>query len=186
MWPISALKRNRYNRRYLAAWTVMLAKYTYLKLSPEQQAAVRERGRQYLVACGNASPFIRGRNSQQCFPDYVIAMKSLGIPPALEGEQWPVPDDVEMPVVKPNSWGFVSSAQHRVLRYWWNLITNYHYSDPATEAARLDLARRGVDIPDVDLGAIDDVHHFDASGKPVTWRQWWVGGTSKKTPPTGS
>jgi hypothetical protein len=174
MWLVSALRRRRYYRRYRSAWTLLLARYTYQTLSPEQQAAVRERDRQYLLACGNAWVFLRARSPRKYFSDYVIAMKSLGIPPALAGEKWQIPRDVEMQVVKPNRWGLLPRGRNKVLWYWSKLITNYRSFDPATEDARRDLASRGIQVPIIDPRTIDEVHHFDLGGKAVTWREWWL------------
>src|SRR6266702_2684159 len=174
MWPFSALRRRRYNRRYLSAWTLLLARYTYQKLSPVQQAAVRERDRQYLLACGDAWVFLKARSPQKYFPDYVIAMKSLGIPPALAGETWPVPQNVQMQAVTPNRWGLLPRGRNKVVWYWWKLITNYRVFDPATEDARRDLASRGIEVPIIDPSTIDEVHHFLPDGRAVTWRQWWL------------
>lgn len=180
MWPISALRRRRYNRRYLSAWTLLLARYTYQNLSPQQQAAVRERDRQYLLACGDVWVFLKGRQPQKYFPDYVIAMKSLGIQPALAGETWPIPQDIDMPVVQQNRWGLLPRGRTKLIRYWWKLITNYRAFDPATEDARRALAARGIEVPVIDPGSIDEVHHFDPDGRAVTWRQWWLKSTRPK------
>jgi hypothetical protein len=175
MWPFTQINRNRYERRYRSAWTLLLARYTYEKLTPEQQAAVRERDAQYLRALGSAAGYLRGRSPQKYFSDYVIAMKSLGIPPALEGERWPIPDDVEMPPVNPSPWAWTPRGHHKTMTYWRELVRSYRNFNSATEDARRDLAARGVDVQIVDPNAIDDVHHFDSHGKPVSWRQWWLG-----------
>lgn len=173
MWPFRALKRARYKRRYQAAWTLLLARYTYSKLPPVQQIAVRARDSQYLVACGDAYALFRDRNSKRFRPDYVIAMKSLGIPPALEGESWTIPDDVDMPLVARDKWGRKPRGRIPVIHFWRKLTIDYQASDPATIDAHRDLALRGIEIPLNDPNGLEDIHHIEPDGRLVTWREYW-------------
>jgi hypothetical protein len=174
MWPFNILQRRRYERRYRAARTVLLGQYTYSRLSPEQQEVVRERDVQFLRECGVAAAAIVRRRPRR--GDYVVAMKTLGIPPAVGDEPWDVPAGVEMPAVAPKStvwWGVRNGRD--VLSYWFNLMRDYHFSDPATEGARRDLIALGADIPPVDSVDLDEVHHMARDGKVVTWREWMRG-----------
>ena len=174
MWPFSALKHARYNRRYRAAWTLLLAKHTYSTLTPQQQAAVRERDIQYFRARGTYFTFSRSRRLSCFFSDYVIAMKSLGIPPALAGERWAVPDDVDMPVASRRPFEFFLTPDGRkVTAYRLRLVRDYRTFDPATADAQRELAKRGIEVSVLDPAAMDDLHHIEPGGKRVTWREWW-------------
>jgi hypothetical protein len=175
MWPFSVLRRARYERRYQAARLLLLGKYTFLKLKPEQQAAVREREVAYLTASGVATARVINRMPNRFFIEHVFAMKSLGILPALEGERWPIPDDVDMPTVR---WRHhvpvlpIGFGRHRLWRYWFKLFRDFRPFDPATLDAQGDLAQRGIDIPIIDPIVLDDVHHIAQDGHQVTWREW--------------
>jgi hypothetical protein len=108
-------------------------------------------------------------------PYYLIAMKTLGIPPILAGESWPVPEEVEMPLVRPGRWGlWFPRGFNKTTRYLSRWLSDYRMFDAATEDARRDLATRGIQIPEIDPDEIDEPHHFNACGKPVSWRQWWM------------
>ena len=173
MWPFNILKRRRYERRYRAAWTVLLGQYTYSQLSPEQQEAVGERDVQFLRECGVATASIVRRMPRRFVGTYVVAMKSLGIPPAVGAEPWDVPAGVEMPALAPKGTVWLGVRNGRdVLSYWLNLMHDYHFPDPATEDARRDLIALGADIPPVDSVDLDEIHYLTRDGEVLTWRQW--------------
>lgn len=173
MWPFSAIKRARYQRRYQAAWTLLLARYTFSKLTPIQQETVRARDSQYLVACGGSAYIsLRRRIPNRYFSDYTFAMKSLGIPPALANARWPIPDDIDMQQVIPNRWGLLPRGHARLMRYWFKLIANYRVFDVATQDAQRDLAKQGIDIAIIDPVGPNDIHHVGPDGAPVTWREY--------------
>lgn len=71
-YPYVALERRaRYKRRYQAAWILLLGKYTYFRLTPEQQAAVRERKVAYLTSSGVATARIINRLPNRFLIEYV-------------------------------------------------------------------------------------------------------------------
>lgn len=179
MWPFSVLRRHKHERRYRAARLMMLGRYTYARLTPDERRAVRDRDRQYLLKSGAAW----AAKWPEKFPErfslsYVVAMKSLGIPPAVTGEQWDIPDDVVITAV-PAGKAFslrpmtLGSANGRVVRFIFRLYSNYRYADPATEAARLDLVARGADIPAVDLESLNQ-RVVGPGGRIMTLRERWL------------
>lgn len=179
MWPFSVLRRHKHERRYRAARLVMLGRYTYARLTPDERRAVRDRDRQYLLTTGAAW----AAKWHEKFPErfslsYVVAMKSLGIPPAVTGERWDIPDNVVINAVpvgkalvaRPMT---VGSASYRVARFVFQLYSNYRYADSATEAARLDLVARGADIPAVDLESLNQ-RVVGPGGRIMTLRERWL------------
>jgi hypothetical protein len=115
---------------------------------------------------------------ERFFSSYVVAMKSLGISPAVAGELWDIPDNVAMVAVdsrrmfrsNPMTPG---SANHRILRFVNQLYYNYHYADPATEAARSDLIALGADIAAMELNA-PNARVFAGGGQVITQRELWL------------
>jgi hypothetical protein len=173
MWPFNILRRRRYARRYRAARTVLLGQYTYSHLSPEQQEAVRERDVQFQRQNGSATATIYRRMPSRFFGSYVVVMKSLGIPPAVGNEPWDVPAGLEIPA-NPTLW---QGARNRggVFSVWFKLMSDFHFTDPATEDARRDLIALGADIPPLDAVDLNEVHHVTRDGKVVTWGEWMRG-----------
>lgn len=178
MWPFSVMRRHRYERRYRAARLVMLGQYTYARLTPAQQRAVRDRDRQYLLLTAAAWAAKWHEKLPEIFhPDYVVAMKSLGIPPAVSGERWDIPEDVDITasaarkiIARPL---LLRAANRRVAKFVFQMFCNYRYADPATEAARLDLQAHGADIPKVDPASISQ-RVVGPGGKIMTQREWWL------------
>jgi hypothetical protein len=173
MWLFDILRRRRYERRYRAARTILLGQYTYSRLSTGQQEAVRERDIQFWTACGVANASVFRRLPRRFFGSYVVAMKSLGIAPAVGNESWDVPAYVEMSAVAPKDavrLGVRDGSD--VGRYCFKLLRDYRFRDPATEEARRDLIALGADIPPVDAVDPEEVHHLTRDGRVVTWRQW--------------
>jgi len=182
MWPFSVFRRHKYELRYRAARLMMLGKYTYSRLTPEEQRAVRDRTRQYLLTTVAAWVWKwQEKSPDRFYSDYVVAMKSMGIPPALAGEAWDIPDDIvfvavpssRIPLVNPMRLG---SRNYRVGQFLSQLYFNYHYADPATEHARCDLVAHGADIPAVDPNALNEqvLVSLKNGGKFITRREWWL------------
>ena len=143
---------------------------------------MRDRTRQYLLTTEAAWAWKwQEKIPERFFADYVVAMKSMGLPPAVAGEDWDIPDDVvfvavsssRIPMVNPMRLG---SKNYRAARFLWQLYTNYHYADAATEDARCDLADHGVDIPAVDLNALNErvLVSRKNGGKFMTRREVWL------------
>ena len=172
MWPFNILERRRYERRYRAARIILLGQYTYSRLSPEQQEAVRERDFQFSTATGVAGASIIRRMPSTFFNEYVVAMKSLGIPPAVGNEPWDVPAGVEIPAVTSKAVTWFVLRAGGLSNYWLKLQRDYRFSDPATADARRDLIALGADIPPLDSVDLNEVHHLTRDGQVVTWRQW--------------
>lgn len=173
MWPFNILQRRRYQRRYKAARTILLGQYTYSRLPPEQQEAVRERDFKFQRECGVATASVIRQMPSRFFLEYVVAMKSLGIAPAVGDEPWDVPADVEMAVgAHKGVAGLGVRSGRDVAKCWWELRANFSFSDPATEDARRDLIALGADIPPLDSVDLNEVHHLTRDGQVVTWREW--------------
>jgi hypothetical protein len=77
-------------RKFKSALTLILAEYTYSQLSDENQKKVDAAVKQVVDASGAEAPTL----AYVAMPDeyryglIAAALKQLGIPPAVEGEEW--------------------------------------------------------------------------------------------------
>jgi hypothetical protein len=159
IWPFDVFARLRYERQYRAAWAMFLVQCSFARLSKGQQTEVIQSVRAFLLLSG-VNIYVIPPNSP--FLTYIFAaqMKALGIPPALEGEPWPLPVKFVLPLLKPNALGIwiprrVSSLFWKGL-YLWNV---YRRGGKPVDAARAAMIARGLDVSD-----------------SATWHEWPPGG----------
>jgi hypothetical protein len=163
IWPFDVVVRRRYERQYRrqyeAACALFLVQCTFARLSMEQQADVIQRLRTLLLLLG-MNIYVISPNSP--FLTYIFAaqMKALGIPPALDGAPWPLPDKFVLPVLKPNPVGVWIPRRLSSLCWKGLYLSNvYRRGGKAVEAARAAMIARGLDV----------------SGSGV-WHEWPAGG----------
>jgi hypothetical protein len=152
IWPFDALERRRYRRQYRAAWALFLVQGTFSKLSQAQQADITDRVTRLLLQSGVDAYAFPPRSSFYTF-FYAAQMKALGIPPALQGERWPLPERFPLSLLdEPYSW----SSPWRISRpspfnrlLWKGLtVSNVHrHGGTAVDDARRDIIARGLEIP---------------------------------------
>jgi hypothetical protein len=127
-------------RRYKAAMAVYLAAYTYQTMTLAKRQEVD--GQVYKNLDGKivgASPF----EFQRLYPSPVkaacraFAMNDLGIPPAIEGEKWNLPNARRL-------WGALSNAPFK-------LHADYRPMDEATIRAQSYLEAKGIEWRALDL-----------------------------------
>jgi hypothetical protein len=147
MWPLDHIRKRRYDRRYKAALIVLLGKYMFDSLSPEQRQRIESEvdsnfNRSTFPAAAyrrtfGSSPFLSASRA--------AAMQVLGIPPPT-GMTW-------QQLFEP--WSF-----WRVRHIWPDLRgcdmapgyvdNDYRAMDRATADARAFLRQRGLDVPEAD------------------------------------
>jgi hypothetical protein len=146
IWPFDFLARLRYERQYRAAWAMFLVQCSFAGLSKGQQADVIQRVRELLLRSG-VNIYVLPPNSPFLTFIYAAQMKALGIPPALEGEPWPLPDNFVLPVLKPNALGIW--VPRRVSSLFWKglyLSNVYRRGGKPVDAARAAMIARGLDV----------------------------------------
>jgi hypothetical protein len=136
------LKQRRFRRRYLAALTIYLAAYTYRHLPAADQNRISDWVRNLIE--GQFNPAFSFKEFELFLPirakaaHWAVAMKALGIPPAVSGEDWQIP------------------AQPRWLSRFWvvnKLMLNWRLCSAATTQAEEYLQSKGIDVSTIDLQA---------------------------------
>jgi hypothetical protein len=155
IWPFDVMERRRYRRQYRAAWAVFLVEGTLAKLSDAQQADITNRVTQLLLQSGVDVYAFPPRSPFFTF-FYAAQMKALGIPPALQGERWPLPERFPLSLLdEPYSW----SSPWRISRpspfnrlLWRGLtVSNVRrHGGKAVDDARRDIIARGLDTTPTD------------------------------------
>jgi hypothetical protein len=159
IWPFDVFARLRYERQYRAAWAMFLVQCSFARLSKEQQAEIVQRVRALLLLLG-VNIYVIPPNSPFLTFIFAAQMKALGIPPALEGEPWPLPVKFVLPVLKPNALGIW--IPRRVSSLFWKglyLSNVYRRGGKPVDAARAALTARGLDVND-----------------SAAWHEWPPGG----------
>ena len=133
------LKQQKIRRRYIAALTIYVAAYTYRQLSTTDQNRISDWVR-HLIDSGLLPAFsfkefelflqIRAKAAF-----WAVAMKSLGIPPAIPGEVWQIPGQ---PRLRSRF-----SVVNKLLQNW-RLIG-------APPRKRRYLKSKGIDVMSIDL-----------------------------------
>jgi hypothetical protein len=126
--------------RYTAALTILLAEYTFSVLSPKDKERVDEKV--YANLTGPLLGFSRiefqrmwSRALKAAWR--AVAMAELGIPPAIEAEQWNIP--------KSRRWfGLPNSVPSK-------LFVNYCAAGEAANQARSYLEGKGINVQASDL-----------------------------------
>jgi hypothetical protein len=126
-------------RRYTAALTILLAEYTFNLLSHKDKERLDEQG--YASLDGPLIGFSRIEFQRMWPPALktawrVVAMADLGIPPAIEGEQWHIP--------KARRWFWMPN------RAPVKLFSQYTPAGKATAPARAYLEGKGVNVQALD------------------------------------
>ena len=77
-------------RKFKAALTLILAEYTYSQLSDEKRQQIDEAAEQVVAASGTVAPTLAyyAMPEEYRYGLIAAALKQLGIPPAVEGEEW--------------------------------------------------------------------------------------------------
>ena len=166
MWPLDALRRRKYLRRYKAALVVLLGTYTYDRLTTDQRGQVELKAMDFLsqseyAAVPSRAPlFARPNPAASAFR--CAAMESLGIPPLVQSLTW---EDLFQP------WGF-----WRIRKVWpyprpidflpFNLAQDFRPMDKATADAREFLRAEGLDIPEFDPWDKAPSQHCDVQSLP--------------------
>jgi hypothetical protein len=160
IWPFDVLVTRRYERRYhrqyQAACALFLVQCTFARLSMKQQADVIQHLRTLLLLLG-VNIYIFPPNSP--FLTYIFAaqMKALGIPPALDGEPWPLTDKFVLPALKPNPIGVWMPRRLSSLFFKGLYLSNvYRRGGKPVEAARAAMIARGLDV----------------DGSSSAWHEW--------------
>jgi hypothetical protein len=163
IWPFDVIVRRRYERQYRrqyrAACALFLVQCSFAKLSTGKQADVIQRVRTLLLLLG-MNIYVVPPNSPSLTFIFAAQMKALGIPPALDGEPWPLPEKFVLPVLKPNPIGVW--VPRRVSSLLWKglyLSNVYRRGGKPVEAARAAMIARGLDVNGSDV-----------------WHEWPVGG----------
>lgn len=136
------IKQLQFRRRYQTALTIYVAAYTYKSLAPEEQNRVSDWVKNLID--GKFNPSFSFKEFELFLPIHAkaafwaVAMKSLGIPPAVAGETWQIP----------------------IQRRWMNrftvvngLLRNWRPFNPTTSKVEEYLKSKGVDVTTVDLQA---------------------------------
>lgn len=169
------LSERRDERQYRTARTLLLAHYTYSRLDPARQAAVTDLCESYLQTIGAPLAFGRKFASWWRWAMFrAIAMRDLGIAPALTGENWQVPKSVTLKGVRLSYLGF-PWPQWSLTWFLINTVRDFRRLDPPYARAKADLCARGLDIEGTLPDSLDEVHHFHGT-TGVTWREWWRSG----------
>jgi hypothetical protein len=136
------LRQWQVRRRYLAALTIYVASYTYRHLSPDDQNRISDWVRNLID--GRFNPAFSFKEYELFLPIHAkaafwaVAMKSLGIPPAIPGEVWQIP-------AQPR-WRNRFSVVNKLILDWrpFNAITTQ---------VQDYLKSKGVDVTSIDLQA---------------------------------
>ena len=146
IWPFDVLARRNYDRQYRAACAMFLVQCSFARLSVAQQADILQRVRTMLLLLG-VNIYVVPPNSPWLTFIFAAQMKALGIPTALEGEPWPLPDRFAMPVLKPNL--VAVWTPRRLTKLFWKGVYLWNVSRRGgrpVEAARADMIARGLDV----------------------------------------
>jgi len=156
IWPFDVLVRRRYERQYQAACALFLVQCTFARLSMGQQADVIRRLRTLLLLLG-VNIYVVPPNSPFLTCIFAAQMKALGIPPALDGEPWPLPDKFFLPALKPNPIGVWMPRRLSSLVWKGLYLSNvYRRGGRPVEAARAAMIARGLDV----------------NGSSSAWHEW--------------
>lgn len=150
VWPFDVLQRRRYQGEYRAAFALFLVHGTLAKLPEAQQADITNRVTRLLLQSG-VDAYAYPPRSPYFTLVYAAQMNALGIPPALEGEQWPLPEKFTLPVLDPNTWSnsWRIAPPKAIRRLLWNGLRVWKVNRRGGEAvdhARRDIIARGLDI----------------------------------------
>ncbi len=150
IWPFDVLVKRRYERQYYrqyrAVCALFLVQCSFARLSMAQQADVIQRVRTLLLLVGMNIYVVPPNNPVLTFI-FAAQMKALGIPPALDGEPWPLPDKFDLPVLKPNALGVW--VPRRLSSLFWKgiyLSNVYRRGGKPVDAARAAMLARGLDV----------------------------------------
>jgi hypothetical protein len=148
-WPFTVFRRRGHERAYAAAKAVVLGYYGYQRLSAEDQRRVD----------ANIKTQLHRADSQAVLHYWMwdaagalraVAMARLGLAPAAAGETW----DTLLERWPPNVFDKVESSDSVAWgthdRRAFRIMMDFHYFHPATEAAKADMRRAGLAIPDID------------------------------------
>ena len=137
------LKRRRHRERYRAAMTVYVAVYTYARLTAGDKARVGEWVREFLEGRRSSGGFTYlefdmffDARSKAAF--WAVAMNALGIPPAIPGEHWDIPN--------PAGWWRRHGEIDR-------LLLHFRPYNPTTTEVENYLSSKGIDVGAIDLMA---------------------------------
>ncbi len=150
IWPFDVLVRRhherQYHRQYRAACAVFLVRCSIATLSTGEQADVIQRVRTLLLLLGMNIYVVPPNNPVLTFI-FAAQMKALGIPPALNGETWPLPDKFVLLVIKPNPIGVWVPRRLSSLLWKGLYLSNvYRRGGKPVEAARAAMIARGLDV----------------------------------------
>ena len=150
LWPFNVMERRRYQREYRAAFTLFLVHGTLTSLPEAQQADITNRVTRLLLQSGVDAYSFPPRSPYFTLV-YAAEMDALGIPPALEGERWPLPEKFFLPVLNPNSWPdswriAPPKPIRRLLWKGWAVWNAHRRGGKAVEDARRDIIARGLDV----------------------------------------
>lgn len=135
------LRQRRVRRQYCAALTIYVASYTYKSLSRDDQIRISIWVKNLID--GKFNPAFSFKEFELFLPVHAkaafwaVAMKSLGISPAIPGETWPIP-------AQPR-WMSRFGVVNQLLRNWRPF-------NSTTTQVESYLKSKGVDVTTMDLG----------------------------------
>jgi hypothetical protein len=136
------LKQKQVRRRYRAALTIYVAAYTYRHLSLDDQSRISDWVRNLID--GKFNPAFSFKEFELFLPVrakaafWAVAMKSLGIPPAVPGEDWRIP-------IQPRFLSRFSVVN--------KLLLDWRLRSAATTQVEDYLKAKGIDVTAIDLQA---------------------------------
>jgi hypothetical protein len=141
------LRRRRFQCRYRAAWALMLAQYTYFKLEPARKADVLALLDRHSAMAGAPRFGPVPRSSHPFWNAWLmVGMHSLYIEPALDGERWPLPENLRLGQRPLTNWGNFLPRPPKALQIANRLALDFRLLSQATQEARRDLIARGINL----------------------------------------
>ena len=136
------LKQWRVRRRYQAALAIYVASYTYRQLSMDDQRRISDWVKNLID--GKITVLVSFKDYELFMPVrakaayWAVAMKSLGIPPAIPGEVWEIPGQ--------SRWRHRFSVVNKLLQ-------DFRPFSSTTTQVQDYLKSKGVDVTNIDLQA---------------------------------
>ena len=136
------LKQWQVRRRYQAALVIYVASYTYRHLSMDDQRRISDWVKNLIE--GKFTVMVSFKDYELFWPIrakaayWAVAMKSLGIPPAIPGEVWEIPNQPR--------WRHRFTVVNKLLR-------DFRPFNRTTTQVQDYLKSKGVDVTTIDLQA---------------------------------
>lgn len=179
-------RKRAWARRYAAARQLLLATVQLSRLDADARERVEALVSNWLLAVGSSQahlPVTLSNIEGNIFRLMAMATLGIGPPREVSDRSWEVPDQALLtltPDHRSNAiWPGVDPRAS--MRFFQQLKRDWMNAGDAGARAKKDLESIGIDVDGAMPDPLSGVHHIEATGRQVSWREWYrSGGRSRR------